>query len=374
MWMQPMKTPGRTPARIGHMAALCALALSALAAAAAGCRAQDRSAGQKGAAAFPADSGLPAVLATVDGAPVTLADVRARASDDLDQLDLRYLQARHQIVRAALDSVLFQRVLSAEAGKQGKSVDELIAAEAGGPLAPTEVEIKAWYDANQSRLSGRMLDELRPQIASLLQQQRRAEALKKLQARLYAQHKIAVAMPPFRLAIRNAGAPTLGRDGAPITIVEFSDFQCPYCGGFAPTLKKVEQDFGDQVKVVFRQFPLSSIHQYAPKAAEASLCAQDQGKFWAMHDLMFQEQDRLSVTDLKEKAGRLGLDRKQFDSCLDTGRHVEQVQNDQKEGRRLGINGTPAVFINGVPVPGGAVPYETIAQAIQDELARVNQK
>src|SRR5512146_3027291 len=316
------------------------------------------------------DADIPDVVATVAGAPVTRADIRSRAGDQLDQLEVRYGRARHQLIEAALDSILFDRVLVAEARKQGRTVDALLAAEAGGSLEPADVEVSAWYSANQARLSGRSLEQLRGQIVNMLREQRRKDAGERLRARLYADRKVVVELEPFRVAPGTQAAPALGPDVAPVTIVEFSDFECPYCGALYPTLRKVEQDFGRQVRVVFRQFPLTGLHAYALKAAEASLCANEQGKFWEMHDLLFQDQKRLAVADLKAKASTLGLDRKTFDSCLDSGRFVEQIQKDQREGTRLGISGTPALFVNGAPMEG-AVPYETLAATIRKELERV---
>ncbi len=121
--------------------------------------------------------------------------------------------------------------------------------------------------------------------------------------------------------------------------------------------------------MVFRQFPLRNIHPEAQKAAEASLCAEDQGKFWEMHDLMFEEQSKLGVADLKDKAQRLGLDTGEFEQCLDSGKYQEQVQEDVMAGVQAGVTGTPAVFINGRFL-NGAQPYEALAEIIDEELAR----
>ena len=162
----------------------------------------------------------------------------------------------------------------------------------------------------------------------------------------------------------------MGAAGAPVTLVEFSDFDCPFCGRFHPTLKQLSQKFGDKLRVVYRQYPITSLHPNAFKAAEASLCAHDQDKFWEMHDVMFQEQGRLSIRELKEKAGRIGLDAKKFDGCLDSGRYTGKVQDDLGEGGRVGVTGTPALFVNGVPVEGGAVSIEVISKLIEKELAK----
>lgn len=314
---------------------------------------------------------MPAVLATVAGEKISSADIRAKAGDQLDKLETQYQLAKSRIIGAALDSVIREKTVVAEAQKQGKTLDQLVAAEAGAAgIEPTDVEISAWYTENQARVGGRTLDQIKPQIADYLRNEKRKAAENKLEQRIRVEKKVEVAYQPYRLHFNNDGAPSAGKKGAPVTIVEFSDFQCPYCKGVAPELKQVEQKFGDKVQIVYRQFPLTSIHQFAAKAAEASLCANEQGKFWQMHDGMFADQTRLSVSDLKQTAQRIGLDTKKFDACLDAGRYVEQVQNDTREGQRLGVTGTPALFINGLPVDGGAVPYSVLEAMIQQELDR----
>jgi protein-disulfide isomerase len=233
------------------------------------------------------------------------------------------------------------------------------------------VEVDIWYQENQARLGGRSLDELRPQIAEYLREERRREVALQLEERLFRERGVVIHFEPVRLSLNNEGAPYLGPRNAPVTLVEFSDFECPYCAQLVPTLKRLKETFGDDLRIVYRHFPLSSIHPGAFKAAEASLCAHEQGRFWEMHDLMFAEMRQLAVADLNEKARRLGLDGRRFDECLDSGRFTEQVQNDLQEAARIGVTGTPALFINGVQLEGGAVPFETAASAIRKELARV---
>jgi len=153
-----------------------------------------------------------------------------------------------------------------------------------------------------------------------------------------------------------------------VTIVEFSDFECPYCSRVIPALEQVLDTYGDQVRLVFRQFPLNNIHPNAQKAAEASLCANDQGKFWEMHDLMFKEQRSLELEQLKEKAARLELDVEAFNECVDSSKYAEAVMSDQEAASRVGVSGTPALFINGRFL-SGAQPYEQLAVVIDAELA-----
>lgn len=313
---------------------------------------------------------LPDVLATIDGDEVGFDDLPAGTADELRALENSYRQQRHAILDAALDETLADRMLAREAEARGTSTAEVVAAEVGTPPEPTDAEVESWYRRNQSRLQGRSLDQLREQIREFLRQSGAEEAAQALDERLREKYDVRVRLEPFRIAFDNEGSPALGPADAPVTLVEFSDFECPFCGRFAPTLKRVEEEYGDQVRIVYRQFPIPSLHPNAFKAAEASLCAHEQGEFWAYHDLLFEEQERLAVRDLKEKAGRLGLDQDEFDTCLDTGRYVERVQADQAAAEAAGVTGTPALFVNGIPIPGGAVGYDVVAGALDAELGR----
>jgi protein-disulfide isomerase len=327
---------------------------------------------QQGAGA--SSTNTPDVLGSIGDEKITMADVQARAGDDLAKLETQYQLTKARIIGNVLDSIVRQKTIGAEAQKQGKSVDQLVAEELPGGLEPTDLDIQNWFKDNQARLGGRKMEEVKSQIADLLRTQRRAEAAKKLDDRLRAEKKVAITYEPYRLQFTNGAAPVLGKKDAPITLVEFSDFQCPFCQRMAPIMRQVAQKYGDKVQIIYRQYPIPSIHPFAFKAAEASLCAQEQGKFWEMHDAMFQDQKKLAVSDLKETAGRLGMDSKKFNGCLDSGKYVEQIQNDSREAVRSGVTGTPAVFVNGVVVDGGSVPLEVVEGYIQRELARKNSK
>ena len=171
-------------------------------------------------------------------------------------------------------------------------------------------------------------------------------------------------MPCIGVPARTTSPPNT----APITIVEFSDFQCPYCARLIPTLEEVKKKYGDKVRIVFQQYPLA-FHQFAQKAAEASLCAHEQGKFWELHDAMFQNQQNLAVEQLKAKATELGMNADQFNACLDQGKFASQVAADLEAGTKAGVNGTPAMFINGRFL-SGAQPLGEITKVIDDELQR----
>lgn len=154
-------------------------------------------------------------------------------------------------------------------------------------------------------------------------------------------------------AVNNFGDdPTLGPDTADVTIVMFEDFECPFCGKASPVIKAMREEFGDSVRFVYRDFPLTSIHPNAQKAAEAGQCAHAQGKFWEYHDLLFKNQTKLAVDDLKTYASTLGVNTIQFNTCLDTGEYADEVQQDFEDGVRAGVSGTPTFFFNGNPVKG----------------------
>jgi protein-disulfide isomerase len=156
---------------------------------------------------------------------------------------------------------------------------------------------------------------------------------------------------------------------APVTIVEFSDFHCPFCKRVLPTLDAITQRYGDRVRLVFRDYPLEQLHPGASKAHVAARCANDQGKFWAFHDLLFDKAPRSSDNDVKAYAQQLGMDVSAFERCLGSGKYEAAIQRDVQEGARLGVTGTPAFFING-RLLSGAQPLEAFTQVIDDELAR----
>lgn len=159
----------------------------------------------------------------------------------------------------------------------------------------------------------------------------------------------------------------LGRPDAPVQIIEFSDFQCPFCSRAHDTVEEVMSAYAGKIRLVFRHFPLD-FHAQAPKAAEASLCAHEQNKFWEYHDVLFKNQQKLQIEDLKGHATQLGLDAAKFNECLDSGRMAATVKTDTEAAKKVGVNGTPAFFINGQMI-SGAQPIDAFKQIIDAELA-----
>ena len=182
--------------------------------------------------------------------------------------------------------------------------------------------------------------------------------------------QFALPEPPRAPVVRkevDAVGPSRGPKDAPVTIVEFSDFECPYCGAAHDTVEQVMSSYAGKVRLVYRQFPLS-FHPHAAKAAEASLCAADQGKFWEYHEALFKNQKKLDLPDLKAHASEVGLDANKFGQCLESGDKKKAVDADQQAGLAAGVGGTPAFFINGIFL-NGAQPLDEFKKVIDGELA-----
>jgi protein-disulfide isomerase len=179
--------------------------------------------------------------------------------------------------------------------------------------------------------------------------------------------------PNKRYDVAIKDQPSWGAADAPITIVEFSDFQCPFCERFFnETYPQLKQKYGDKIHFVYRDFPLSQIHPQADIAAQAANCANAEGKFWEYHDILFKNQSKLQRDDLVGYAAQLGIDKTKFGKCLDSRTYDPQINQDIQDGFNLGVGGTPTFFINGRPVVG-AQPYAVFAQTIDAELNQAAQ-
>lgn len=185
--------------------------------------------------------------------------------------------------------------------------------------------------------------------------------------------------PPLKVDVAIGHLPTLGSEKAKVTIVEFSDFECPYCVKFANEAYPQIYDAyikTNKIKFAYRHYPLTSIHENAQKAAEASECANEQSKFWDYHDLLFKNQETWSpqtpidaANSFTDYAAQLGLNTDQFRSCLDTDKYKGLVQEDITDGYNAGVDGTPTLFINGWRIVG-AVPFPQIQKLIEQELKK----
>lgn len=309
----------------------------------------------------PAPAGA---VALVDGVAITEKQVEERAAGDLAQIRAREYEVRERTIQALIDDELIKRAAAA----RSLSTSEYLRAEIDAKVqAVTEEEKKAFFEANKARIGNRTEAEVMPQIEDYLRRGRSDERRAALLRELRGTAQVRVLLDPPRKQVAATG-PAKGPADAPITIVEFSDFQCPFCSRVLETLKQVEERYKGQVRLVFRDFPLN-IHPNAPKAAEAGSCANDQGKFWELHDKMFANQNGLSVEALKTWAAEIGVDAAKFNECLDSGRYAEDWRKDMEEGAAAGVTGTPAFFVNGRFL-NGAAPLDNFTRLIDDELQR----
>jgi protein-disulfide isomerase len=274
--------------------------------------------------------------------------------------------------RNALEAIVADSVIAEAANGKGLSPDAFVEAELSRRAKPvTDGEVVAFYQANQNQMQGRALDVMAPAIARYLEEQRRQQARSALVAELRKAApavRVMIDAPRHEVALA-ATDPSVGNASAPVTIVEFSDFQCPFCQSVAPTLKRVRETYGDKVRIVWKDFPLTQIHPQAFKAGEAAHCAGEQGKFWEYHDRLFANQQALQPADLKKYGADLGLDAAKFNACVDSSKYGDRVRAGVEQGSKLGVNSTPTLYING-RVLSGAQPYETFVTVIDEELSR----
>jgi protein-disulfide isomerase len=273
----------------------------------------------------------------------------------------------------ALDALIGERLLAQESAKRNISVQALLDSEVTAKVAPvTESEIETIYQKNKSRLKGEEAT-LRDQIRVYLQNQNRATRREAFLQSLRSQAKVVVhlrAPSAFWADVAVEGAPFRGLVTAPVTIVEFSDFHCQYCKQVQTSLAQLLSRYSDKVKLVYRNFPIDSLHPGARKAAEAAQCAKDEGKFWAYHDKLYASGPDASPEKLKALAEEVGLDLSAFEACLSSGKYQAVVEKDIEEITRLGVTGTPAFFING-RLLSGTHPLERFVRAVEEELARM---
>ena len=308
----------------------------------------------------------PSVVASVGEVTIDASELEAAGGARLFTIYTQEYQLRKQL----LDDIITKRLLENEAKSRGISVEELSRVEVEGKAAPvTEAEAKAFYDQNKARFGQTAEADALKQIETGLRGQRINARRTEYVASLRKVAAVKVMLEPPRAKIDPVGGPTKGPESAPITIIEYADYQCPYCTRANVALKQVEEKYAGKVRIVFRDFPLTQIHPNAAKAAEAGACADEQGKFWPMHDKLFANQTKLGVPDLKQHATELGLDAEAFGTCLDSGKHAADIKKSLEEGQRLGLSGTPSFFINGRLLVG-AQPYEGFAQVIDEELER----
>ncbi len=309
-------------------------------------------------------------VAEINGDTISLQDLKQASGEQLAMLEDQAYRLKQQ----KLEQMIGDRLLAREASRRKISVESLIQAEITSQAAVTAEEIHNVYELNKNQLQ-KPEPDVTDQIRTYLRDQkiavRRGEFVKSLQA----QAKVSIYLDPpapFRSDV-GAEGPSRGAADAPVTIVEFEDFQCPFCKKAQGTLEQVLLRYKDKVRVVHRDFPLQPLHPASQKAHEAARCAEEQGKFWEYRELLYKNTPAAGPEQLNDYASKVGVDVAVFKQCLDSGKFKMLVQKDETEGDRLGVTGTPAFFING-RLLSGAQPENEFARVIDEELNKRAQR
>ena len=303
-------------------------------------------------------------VATVAGQPVTEEELlETLGPQQVMQLRMQEYEAKSK----ALDSLIRLKLVEAEAKKRGISPEKLIQQEVEAKVAdPTDREVEAYF-WGQNR-AGASFEEVKEQYRASLKQMKLQRARQVYADSLRAKMNVAVLLQPPSVTVAYDPARVKGDPKAPITIVEFSDFQCPYCKKSENTLHELLTKYNGRVKLAYLDFPLPEIHPKAERAAEAARCAGEQGKFWEYHDALYAEQSKLDGAELLNHARALHLDEKSFQSCLDSGKFKSKIDADLAQGSKVGVAGTPGFFVNGVFL-SGARPEADFEKIIDSQLA-----
>ncbi len=316
-------------------------------------------------------SGASEVAAYVGDEAITVGEVDAGAKAEL----LKVRQQEYDARTRALDAIIQEKLFAREAKARGIAVDALIKAEVDDKAAaPSDAEISDLYERNKARMAGKTLEQAKPEIENVLRQQklnlRRAELQKELREK--AAVRVLLDPPRTPVAVPASWPGAKGPADAPVTVVEFSDYQCPYCKRADPTVSQILQEYGDKIRFVYMDFPL----QFHPRAMPSSIaahCAGEQGKYWPMHENLMREPGDLSDADLAKRAAAVGLDAGAFGACLSSAKPRPQIETAFKVGQESGVTGTPSFFINGRMIVG-AKPVDEFKALINDELQRAAAK
>lgn len=311
------------------------------------------------------------VLASVNGQPIRIEAINERMKSYVYKLEMRIYAVQKQILDRRINDLL----IVAESSKRKVGPEEIVRTEITEKIKPpTEAEIAKFYTENKERINGD-LASTRTSISTYLEQQQQENLEKELADRLRAGAKLQVLLrepepPALMIAIGNGAV--RGDQNAAVTVIEFTDFQCSACGAMYPVLEDVLRSYGNRVRFVIRNFPLTRAHENAMRAAQAAEAAKAQGKFWEYIDLLFKNQTALDAESLKKYATQVGLDRKRFDAEFESGKYEADVRRDLEEGEVYGIEATPTIYINGVMLTEFSA--DGLRRAIEKGFARVQNR
>jgi len=303
------------------------------------------------------------VVARIGETKITRAELDKEVRSQLIELD----NQRYEMLKSGLDRMVGEKLFVAEAKARGITVDQLVQTEIKAKVkAPTDEEISQVYEASKEELGEATLEQVKPQIVQYLNQRQEAMATRELVDSLRAKYKPEIKLEAPRIEVAAGDIEGSGPADAPVTIVAFSDYECPYCKRAEVTVAEVLAAYPNKIRYYHRDFPLE-FHADARPAAEAARCANAQGKFWPYHKALFASAE-LSSDRLKAIADETGVDRTAFDECVASKKFSAAIDRDIADGSSAGVNGTPAFFVNGRML-SGAQPVEAFKALIDAELA-----
>jgi protein-disulfide isomerase len=309
----------------------------------------------------PPSSSPSPVVAEINGRKITRGEFEAQRAEKLLQAQNTYYQAERKV----LEEFIGQALLEQQAQREHCSVEELLARHVQSTLPPDppEAALRVYYEGLETN---QPFEAVRAQILAHLRQRRFEKAQAAYLQSLREQAQVVVSLTPPKAQVSLQDTPLRGAAQAPVLVVEFADYECPYCQQVNPALQKLAAEYGGRLAWAYKDAPLP-MHPHAQKAAEAAHCAGVQGKYWEYHDRLFASK-QYEVADLKQQARQLQLDGAAFDRCLDTGAQAGAVQAQLAEFEKFGLTGTPSFFING-RLLSGAADYATLRSVVEQELA-----
>jgi protein-disulfide isomerase len=298
----------------------------------------------------------------INGVRLTLADIEARKPALLFQARNTFYEAQ----RKAVEEFITDNLLEQQAAKEKVTVAELLQRHVNSAIAkdPPEEALRVYYEGLDVK---EPFEAVREKITEVIRERRLAKAKAAYVQSLRSQANVSIRLAPPRAPLSIKDAPVRGVADAPVMVVEYADYECPYCQTIQPILDRLMAEYKGKMALVYKDTPLP-MHANAQKAAEAAHCAGAQGKYWEYHDHLFQTKE-YGIPNLKDGARKLELNGEAFDRCLDSGQTADLVKAQLMEAQSLGIPGTPAFFINGRFLnPNGNTTYETLRQIIDEEL------
>ena len=315
--------------------------------------------------AFTADSD---VIATVSGHNITEKEVMEIASTRM----MKILSKMYDIKKSAVNDLVDEYLLEQEAKKKGTTVKKLIAGVRGKIKDVSEAEAKTIYQLQKNRFKGKSFEDIKGDLMNQLKRQKKQMAMNEFLASLRKDVPIKINLERPRADVSVDDDPSQGNKNAPITLVEFSEFQCPFCKKARPTIEKILSEYKGKIRYVFRDFPLG-FHKQAKLAANAANCANDQGKYWEYSEELWDSQGKHNQEKITEIAKKLKLNMGTFEKCVSSKKYYSEIDKDQSEGSSYGVTGTPAYFVNGLFL-SGAQPFNKFKELIDEELEKKGAK